>query len=100
LQFKEKSFILFIKEMINMFSTVSVRGQTVIPVAIRKRHGIQSHTRLQWIDEGDLIVVVPIHSDPIAAFRGKSKGKGLLQALLKGRQEERENERRVESQKF
>jgi len=83
--------------MINMFSTVSIGGQTVIPNEICKRHGIQSHTRLQWLDEGDLIVVVPIHSDSIAAFRGKSKGKGLVQALLKGRQEERENERRTES---
>jgi len=83
--------------MIDMFSTVSVRGQTVIPTEIRKRHEIHPHTRLQWLDEGDMIVVVPIHSDPIATFRGKSKGKGLLQALLKGRQEERENERRTEA---
>ena len=79
-----------------MISTVSARGQTAIPTAIRKRHGIQPQTRLQWIDEGDLIIVVPIQEDAIAAFRGKSKGKGLLQALLNGRKEERERERQTE----
>lgn len=79
-----------------MQSTVSVRGQTAIPAEIRKRHGIKPHTHLQWIDEGNLIIVVPIAEDPISSFRGKSKGKGLMQVLLKGRKEEREIEGKKE----
>jgi AbrB family looped-hinge helix DNA binding protein len=76
-----------------MLSKVSTRGQTAIPAQIRKKHGIKPQTQLQWIDSGDLIIVVPIEDDPITAFRGKSKGKGLLKALLEGRREERKNER-------
>lgn len=79
-----------------MFSTVSTRGQTAIPADIRKRHDIKPHSKLQWIDEGDVIIVVPIAEDPIAAFRGKSKGKGLVKALLQARREDRERERQAE----
>lgn len=80
-----------------MLSTVSTRGQTVIPAEIRKRHRLKPKVRLQWIDDGKVIMVVPISDDPIASFRGKSKDKGLVQALLKGRKEERERERLSES---
>ncbi|HID95426.1 MAG TPA: AbrB/MazE/SpoVT family DNA-binding domain-containing protein [Candidatus Latescibacteria bacterium] len=75
-----------------MLSTVSVRGQTAIPAEIRKRYGIKPHSRLQWIDNGRTITVVPIADDPIAVFRGKSKGKGLTEALLRWRKEERARE--------
>ncbi|MFQ6115989.1 MAG: AbrB/MazE/SpoVT family DNA-binding domain-containing protein [bacterium] len=79
-----------------MISKVSIRGQTAIPAEIRKRYGIKANTWLQWIDDGELIIVVPIASDPIASFRGKAKGSGLVKALLQGRKEEREREQRAE----
>ena len=81
-----------------MLSTMSAKGQTVIPAEIRKRHGLKPNVRLQWIDDGNVLTVVPISEDPIASFRGKSKGKGLVQALLRGRKEERERERLSESE--
>ena len=81
-----------------MLSTISAKGQTVIPAEIRKRHGLKPNVRLQWIDDGNVLTVVPIFEDPIASFRGKSKGKGLVQALLRGRKEERERERLSESE--
>ena len=75
-----------------MLTTVSSRGQTYIPAEIRKKHGIGANTKLQWIDEGELITVVPIENDPVGAFRGKSRGKNLVESLLKGRKEERERD--------
>jgi AbrB family looped-hinge helix DNA binding protein len=71
---------------------VSKRGQTVIPAPIRKRHSIQEGDRLVWIDDGDVIRVIPVPADPIRAFRGHGKGEHLLEALLKAREEDRRNE--------
>ena len=75
-----------------MLTTVSSRGQTSIPAEIRKKYGINANTKLQWIDEGELITVVPIGNDPIKSFRGKSKRKDLVESLLEARKEERERD--------
>ena len=75
-----------------MLTTVSSRGQTSIPSEIRKKYSIGANTKLQWIDDGGFITVVPIGIDPIETFRGKSKGKELVKALLEGRREEREKD--------
>lgn len=75
-----------------MQSTVSVRGQTVIPAEIRKRHRIKPSTRLIWLDDGNVIHVIPVPDDPIEAMRGMFKGGGLTEALLADRRRERERE--------
>ena len=71
---------------------VSKRGQTVIPAPIRKRYSIRGGDRLVWIDDGDVIKVIPVPADPVRAFRGSGKGKHLLEAMLKAREEDRRNE--------
>lgn len=75
-----------------MQTTVSERGQTSVPAEIRKEFNLKAKAKLAWMVDGDLIIVMPIPDDPIKAFRGKSKG--LTEALLKSRREERELERR------
>ena len=65
-----------------MRTSVTKRGQTVIPAVIRKRYGISDETTLQWIDTGETIKVVPIPKDAVKALRGTAKGEGLLQKLL------------------
>lgn len=72
-----------------MISVVSVHGQTVVPTIIRKRYKITPQTRLEWLDDGHNITVVPIPADPIKALRGRFKGKGLSRALLKSRSKDR-----------
>jgi bifunctional DNA-binding transcriptional regulator/antitoxin component of YhaV-PrlF toxin-antitoxin module len=72
-----------------MESTVTVRGQTAIPVAIRKRYNIKPKTKLEWIDDGHTITVLPIPQDSIKALKGKFKDTDFLKALLKSRKEER-----------
>ena len=75
-----------------MQSTISERGQTSIPAEIRKELNLKAKTKLSWMVDGDLIIVMPVPDDPIKAFRGKSKG--LTEALLRSRREERELERK------
>lgn len=72
-----------------MESTVTVRGQTAIPVGIRKKYNIKPKTKLEWIDDGHSITVLPIPEDPVKALKGKFKDVELREALLKYRQEER-----------
>jgi AbrB family looped-hinge helix DNA binding protein len=72
-----------------MRSTVTSRGQTVIPAEIRRRLGITPQTKLEWRVEGNVIVVRPIPKDPIGALEGCLKGSGITRSLLEGRREER-----------
>lgn len=71
-----------------MKTTVTARGQTVIPAKLRRAHRIMPRTRLEWVDDGETIRVVPLPEDPIAAARGTVKG--LRTALLADRKRERQ----------
>jgi bifunctional DNA-binding transcriptional regulator/antitoxin component of YhaV-PrlF toxin-antitoxin module len=70
-------------EVIAMKTTVTSRGQPVVPARIRKDHQIGSHTQLEWIDDGETIRVVPLPADTIRAAKGISRG--LRQKLLEER---------------
>lgn len=72
-----------------MQSTVTRRGQTVIPAAIRQKHKIEQGDKLAWLDDGATIRVVPVPADPIRMLRGCDRGEGLLEALQDSRREER-----------
>jgi bifunctional DNA-binding transcriptional regulator/antitoxin component of YhaV-PrlF toxin-antitoxin module len=74
-------------EVIAMKTTVTARGQTVVPARIRKDHQIGSHTQLKWIDNGEIIRVVPLPADTMRASKGISRG--LRQKLLEERALER-----------
>lgn len=73
-----------------METSVTKKGQTNIPAAIRKRHRIKEGDRLVWLDDGEVIRVVPVPADPVAALRGSGRGQGLLDRLLQNRREDRE----------
>jgi len=75
-----------------MRSTITSRGQTVVPAPIRERFSLGPSSRLEWIVESDgSIRVVPVDADPIAAFRGSGTG-GSTARLLAERQAERQRE--------
>jgi len=79
--------------MRKMQTTISRRGQTVVPAAIRKRHHLLDGDRLVWVDDGESIKIVPIPADPVHALKGIAKGERLVQELIKYRREERARER-------
>ncbi|MCA9940681.1 MAG: AbrB/MazE/SpoVT family DNA-binding domain-containing protein [Anaerolineales bacterium] len=74
-----------------MRSTITSRGQTVIPAPIRRRFNLTPADRLEWIVENNTIRVIPVHADPIAAFRGQGRG-GAVERLLAERQEDKARE--------
>lgn len=73
-----------------METSVTKKGQTNIPAVIRKRHHIQEGDRLSWLDDGEVIRIVPIPKDPLKALRGAGQGEGLVDRLLQNRREDRE----------
>lgn len=77
-----------------MESTVTERGQTAIPAALRRKYGLKPHMKLVWVDTGAGIRVVPIAKDPIKVVQGLFKGLGLTESLLKDRREDLEREHR------
>lgn len=74
-----------------MRSTVTKRGQTVIPAKVRRQFQIAPSDGLEWFVEDDTIRVVPVKKDPVAAFRGKGKG-GATSRLLEERLADRVHE--------
>ena len=76
-----------------MKTTVSVRGQTVVPREIRERMGIVPQTKLKWQIRDGVIVVHPIPPDPVQAAVGILKGRGpTIDDLLAERRQERQRE--------
>ena len=56
-----------------MKTTVTTRGQTVIPAKIRRAHRITPRTRLEWVDTSAVLV-----------FMGGEQGAGKVERLLRG----------------
>ncbi len=52
-------------------STLTERGQTVVPATIRKHFGLTPADRLEWVIEGDSLRVNPVRADPVAALPGR-----------------------------
>jgi AbrB family looped-hinge helix DNA binding protein len=74
-----------------METSVTKKGQTNIPSAIRKRYQIREGDRIAWLDDGETIHVVPLPTEnPVAALRGSARGKRLTERLLQSRREDRE----------
>ena len=73
-----------------MRSTITARGQTVIPAAIRQRFSLTPSQRLEWLVEADgSIRVVPVDPSPVKAFRGMGCRGGSAARLVAERQAER-----------
>lgn len=75
-----------------MQTSVTKRGQTVIPAAIRKRYQIDDGVQLVWLDDGETIRVVPVSDDPIRSLRGRTRCKKLTERLLEERKRDRDRE--------
>jgi AbrB family looped-hinge helix DNA binding protein len=73
--------------------TVSTKGQIVIPAAIRKKYGMGPGTKLQVVDLGDHVCLVPSLKDPVNDAWGMfADGPSLTEALLEERAREKARE--------
>ena len=70
-----------------MQSTITARGQTVVPAPIRNQFHLGPADRLERILDNDSIRVVPVRANPINAFRGQGKG-GATKRLLAARKQD------------
>ena len=70
-----------------MQSTITTRGQTVVPAPIRNQFHLGPADRLEWILDNDSIRVIPVRANPIDALRGQGKG-GATKRLLAARKQD------------
>ena len=74
-------------------ATVSTKGWVVIPKDLREKHSLKGGTRVQVVDYGDVLALIPLIDDPIEALHGMlAGGPSLTGELLAERDRERERE--------
>ena len=79
-----------------MTAKVSLRGQTVIPAALRQKYNILPNSRVEFLDVGGEIILIPIPSNGFKEARGLFKRKGLsMKDLRNFRRSERVRERKT-----
>jgi AbrB family looped-hinge helix DNA binding protein len=75
-----------------METYATVKGQIVIPAALRRKYGIKNGTKIIITDNGDSLCLKPVTEQYLKALQGSLKGKGALKALIEVRREEKERE--------
>lgn len=79
-----------------MYTTkVSAKGWVVIPKDLREKHGLKEGRRVQVVDYGHVLAIVPLPEDPVEALHGMLReGPSLTDDLLAERAQERAREER------
>lgn len=74
-------------------STVTSKGQMVVPVALRRRYGITGGTRILFIEREGEIVMLPVTKERIRSLHGALAADGPVTAdLLREHALEKERE--------
>lgn len=76
-----------------MKTTITKKGQVVIPAKLRRKFDIKAGTTFHVDDDGEKIILTPVTSDYVSSLRGVTGKSGALQTLEEERKRERENER-------
>ncbi len=72
---------------------VSEKGWIVVPKIYRDKYGLNPGTKVQVVDYGGSLSLIPLPNDPISALRGMFEGgPSLSQDLLSERQVSRQLE--------
>ena len=73
-----------------VFSTVTTKGQLVIPAKLRRKYSIRKGTRVAFVEEDNRLVLQPVTRKYIESVRGSLKhGPSALKFLLKERRRDR-----------
>lgn len=70
-------------------STVTSKGQIVIPKEIRVRYGIKKATIIHWVQKGEGVLMIPDSEDAVLAAKGMIPKSGLIEKLLQSRRADR-----------
>jgi AbrB family looped-hinge helix DNA binding protein len=77
--------------MKNEVSTVTTKGQLVIPAKLRRKHDIREGTLVAFIEEGNRLFLQPLTPQFVRSLRGSLKADpSALEILLDDRKRERE----------
>lgn len=72
-------------------STVTTKGQLVIPSKLRRKYSIKAGTQVAFLEQENRLVLQPLTPDFIRSLRGSLRGEpSVLKALLEDRKRERE----------
>jgi AbrB family looped-hinge helix DNA binding protein len=75
-----------------METYANVKGQIVIPAALRRKYGIKNGTKIIVTDNGDSILLKLVTEQYLKNLQGSLKGKGGLKTLMDERRKDRERE--------
>jgi len=75
-----------------METYATIKGQIVIPAALRRKYGITSGTKIIIADTEDGIVLKPVTEHYLRTLQGSLKGKGGLKILQEERARDRNRE--------
>ena len=73
-----------------METYATVKGQIVIPAALRRKYGIKNGTKIIVTDAGDSIILKPVTEQYLKNLQGSLKGRGGLKTLM----DERHNDKK------
>jgi AbrB family looped-hinge helix DNA binding protein len=76
-----------------METYATVKGQIVIPAALRRKYGIKNGTKIIVTDIGDAIVLKPVTEQYLINLQGSLKGKGGLRVLVEERRKDIQREK-------
>ena len=72
-------------------STVTTKGQLVIPSKLRRKYAIHKGTQVAFLEEENRLVLQPLTPEFVRALRGSLKGEpSALKQLLEDRKRDRE----------
>jgi AbrB family looped-hinge helix DNA binding protein len=72
-------------------STVTTKGQLVIPSKLRRKYAIKKGTQVAFLEQENRLVLQPLTPEFIRSLRGSLRGDpSVLKALLEDRKRERE----------
>lgn len=67
---------------------VSAKGAIVVPVELRRKYDLHEGSRVELVDYGGVLAIVPAMAKPIQESRGMLKGgRSLLNALKEERRQ-------------
>ena len=74
-------------------ATVSTKGWIVVPKEMRVKYNLMPGSKVQIVDYGEGLAIIPLPEDPISSLRGMFTGSQSLTAeLLLERRRDKEKE--------
>jgi len=71
-------------------STVTTKGQLVIPSKLRRKYSIKKGTQVAFVEEENRLILQPLTPEFIRSLRGSLRGgPSALEALLEDRRRDR-----------